>query len=196
MSGEIRTVGDVGDVGVLRGGPPDHQKARSNVGVAAIPLDASGLDDLLRLEHKFCLDVERVIDALRRREEPLHLLEHARTRTRAVDADLLDAVFPAKVADRPSLILPGGILERDFLEYPELSAHTLRREGMPLFSLENRLPLGSFDIVGFSLLYEMCYTNILTMLELSSIPFLAKERGEDMPLILAGGPCAVNPDPP
>ena len=90
--------------------------------------------------------------------------------------------------------MEGVACERCFCPWSDMEA-LLRREGMPLFSLENRLPLGSFDIVGFSLLYEMCYTNILTMLELSRIPFLAKERGEDMPLILAGGPCAVNPDP-
>lgn len=90
--------------------------------------------------------------------------------------------------------MEGVVCERCFCPWSDMEA-LLRREGMPLFSLENRLPLGSFDIVGFSLLYEMCYTNILTMLELSRIPFLAKERGEDMPLILAGGPCAVNPEP-
>lgn len=90
--------------------------------------------------------------------------------------------------------MEGVACERCFCPWSDMEVR-LRREGMPLFSLENRLPLGSFDIVGFSLLYEMCYTNILTMLELSRIPFLAKERGEDMPLILAGGPCAVNPEP-
>lgn len=90
--------------------------------------------------------------------------------------------------------MEGVACERCFCPWSDMEAR-LRREGMPLFSLENRLPLGSFDIVGFSLLYEMCYTNILTMLELSRIPFLAKERGEDMPMILAGGPCAVNPEP-
>ena len=90
--------------------------------------------------------------------------------------------------------MEGVACERCFCPWSDMEA-LLRREGMPLFSLENRLPLGSFDIVGFSLLYEMCYTNILTMLELSRIPFLAKERGEDMPLILAGGPCAVNSEP-
>ena len=90
--------------------------------------------------------------------------------------------------------MEGVACERCFCPWSDMEA-LLRREGMPLFSLETRLPLGSFDIVGFSLLYEMCYTNILTMLELSRIPFLAKERGEDMPLILAGGPCAVNPEP-
>ncbi len=90
--------------------------------------------------------------------------------------------------------MEGVVCERCFCPWSDMEA-LLRREGMPLFSLENRLPLGSFDIVGLFLLDEMCYTNILTMLELSRIPFLAKERGEDMPLILAGGPCAVNPEP-
>ena len=71
----------------------------------------------------------------------------------------------------------------------------LRENNEPLFSLETRSPLREFDVIGFSLLYEMCYTNILTVLELSGIPFLASERGEDMPLIAAGGPCVCNPEP-
>jgi Fe-S oxidoreductase len=71
----------------------------------------------------------------------------------------------------------------------------LREAGAPLFSLESKRSLGDFDIIGFSLLYEMCYTNILTMLDLSGIPFYSEQRGEDMPLIICGGPCAVNPEP-
>ena len=71
----------------------------------------------------------------------------------------------------------------------------LRENNEPLFSLETRSPLREFNVIGFSLLYEMCYTNILTVLELSGIPFLASERGEDMPLIAAGGPCVCNPEP-
>jgi len=71
----------------------------------------------------------------------------------------------------------------------------LRENHEPLFSLETRSPLREFNVIGFSLLYEMCYTNILTVLELSGIPFLASERGEDMPLIAAGGPCVCNPEP-
>ena len=54
----------------------------------------------------------------------------------------------------------------------------LRENNEPLFSLETRSPLREFNVIGFSLLYEMCYTNILTVLELSGIPFLASERGE------------------
>ena len=71
----------------------------------------------------------------------------------------------------------------------------LRAKKIPLLSLESASPLKSFDIIGFSLLYELNYTNILTILELSQIPFLAEERDESFPLIIAGGPCACNPEP-
>jgi radical SAM family uncharacterized protein/radical SAM-linked protein len=71
----------------------------------------------------------------------------------------------------------------------------LRAKKIPLLSLESGSPLKSFDIIGFSLLYELNYTNILTILELSQIPFLAEERDESFPLIIAGGPCACNPEP-
>ena len=71
----------------------------------------------------------------------------------------------------------------------------LTEEHEPLFTLETKSPLKAFDTVGFSLLYEMCYTNVLTMLKLSGIPFLASERGETDPLIVAGGPCTCNPEP-
>lgn len=71
----------------------------------------------------------------------------------------------------------------------------MRKEGLPLYSLETKRPLRSFDVLGFSLLYELCYTNILTMLELSGIPFLAKDRDDSLPLIVCGGPCTCNPEP-
>mgnify|MGYP005843498481 CR=1 FL=1 len=71
----------------------------------------------------------------------------------------------------------------------------LRASGMPLFSLETRTPLAHFDIIGFSLLYELNYTNLLTILELSGIPFLSQDRGPRHPLIVAGGPCTCNPEP-
>ncbi|MBQ3664014.1 MAG: TIGR03960 family B12-binding radical SAM protein [Clostridia bacterium] len=84
--------------------------------------------------------------------------------------------------------------ERSFAPWPDME-QAMRNADMPLFSLETRRPLKEFDIVGFSLLYEMCYTNILTMLDLSHIPFRSEDRGEDMPLIVCGGPCACNPEP-
>ena len=71
----------------------------------------------------------------------------------------------------------------------------LRAGRIPLCSLESGLPLSDFDIVGFSLLYELNYTNILTMLDLSSVPFYAQDRDESHPFIIAGGPCTFNPEP-
>ena len=71
----------------------------------------------------------------------------------------------------------------------------LRKEEIPLMTLETKTPLKRMDIVGFTLQYEMSYTNILNMLDLAHIPLLAKQRGEEDPLIIAGGPCAFNPEP-
>lgn len=84
--------------------------------------------------------------------------------------------------------------ERVFAPWTDME-QALKENGLPLFSLETRRPLNTFHIIGFSLLYEMCYTNILMMLELSNIPFRAAERGEEYPLILCGGPCACNAEP-
>jgi radical SAM family uncharacterized protein/radical SAM-linked protein len=71
----------------------------------------------------------------------------------------------------------------------------LRKRQVALFSLESRTPLNRFDIVGFSLLYELNYTNMLNMLDLGKIPFQAKARGENDPFVIAGGPCTSNPEP-
>ncbi|HXG10963.1 MAG TPA: TIGR03960 family B12-binding radical SAM protein [Gemmataceae bacterium] len=70
----------------------------------------------------------------------------------------------------------------------------LRRHGLPLYSLETFTPLRDFDLVGFSLQYEVCYTNILTMLDLGGIPLHSKDRTLDHPLVIAGGPGAQNPE--
>lgn len=71
----------------------------------------------------------------------------------------------------------------------------LRAAGRPLTSLESNTPLHAFDLVGISLQYELSYTNILTGLELGRIPLLATDRTDDHPVVIAGGPCAVNPEP-
>lgn len=71
----------------------------------------------------------------------------------------------------------------------------MRQEDIPLFALETKSPVSNFDIVGFTLQYEMSYTNILNMLDLAGIPLLTKERGEDHPFVLVGGPCAYNVEP-
>ena len=90
--------------------------------------------------------------------------------------------------------MDGVYCERCYAPWTDME-QALRELHEPLFTLETKSPLRDFDIVGFSLLYEMCYTNVLTMLDLSDIPFLAAERDESYPLIVAGGPCTVNPEP-
>jgi radical SAM family uncharacterized protein/radical SAM-linked protein len=74
-------------------------------------------------------------------------------------------------------------------------AQRLRSGNVPLLSLETRTPLNRFDIIGFSLLYELNYTNVLMMLDLAGIPFFSSQRDLSFPLIIAGGPCTCNPEP-
>ncbi len=71
----------------------------------------------------------------------------------------------------------------------------MRAAGIPLFSLETASPIRDFDVVGFSLAYEMTCTTVLSMLDLAGIPVLASERGDDDPIVIAGGHCATNPEP-
>lgn len=71
----------------------------------------------------------------------------------------------------------------------------LRRKGWPLYTLESYTPLSSFDIVGFSLQYELTYTNVLAMLDLGGIPLRSADRRASDPLVIAGGPCAMAPEP-
>jgi radical SAM family uncharacterized protein/radical SAM-linked protein len=84
--------------------------------------------------------------------------------------------------------------ERVFTPAEDMTAR-LKSEGLPLFSLESRLPVGEFDMVGFSLLYELNYTNVLTMLDLAGIPRRAADRRRRHPLVIAGGTCTCNPEP-
>ena len=84
--------------------------------------------------------------------------------------------------------------ERAFAPWPDMEK-AMRENNIPLYSLETFTPLNEFDFVGFTLQYEMCYTNILNMLDMSGIPVYAKDRGEDDPIIVCGGSCAYNPEP-
>ncbi len=84
--------------------------------------------------------------------------------------------------------------ERVFAPWPDMEAQ-LRGAGRPLASLESDRPLGDFDIVGFTLQYELSYSNVLNMLDLAGIPRRREERGDNHPLIVVGGPCAGNPEP-
>lgn len=89
---------------------------------------------------------------------------------------------------------PDIAAERVFAPGPDM-AGCLAAYEMPLFTLETRRPLFSFDILGFSLLYELNYTNVLMMLDLAGVPFYAQQREADFPIVIAGGPCTVNPEP-
>ncbi|PXV95447.1 radical SAM family uncharacterized protein [Lachnotalea glycerini] len=71
----------------------------------------------------------------------------------------------------------------------------MRERNIPLFALESQDPIKAFDFLGITIQYEMCYTNILQVLELSQIPLLASERGEEFPIVIGGGPCTYNPEP-
>lgn len=84
--------------------------------------------------------------------------------------------------------------ERVFAPWTDMEAK-MRENKIPLFSLETRSPVSGFDIVGFTLQYEMSYTNILNMLDLAGIPLKSSDRQEGMPFVCAGGPCAYNPEP-
>ena len=71
----------------------------------------------------------------------------------------------------------------------------MREQNIPLFALESQDPIKDFDFLGITIQYEMCYTNILQVIDLSQIPLRAKERGEDCPIVIGGGPCSYNPEP-
>ncbi|MBD5449859.1 MAG: TIGR03960 family B12-binding radical SAM protein [Lachnospiraceae bacterium] len=71
----------------------------------------------------------------------------------------------------------------------------MRDKHIPLFGLESQEPVKDMDFLGITIQYEMCYTNILQVLDLAQIPLCAKERGEDMPIVIGGGPCTYNPEP-
>jgi radical SAM family uncharacterized protein len=89
---------------------------------------------------------------------------------------------------------PHILAERVFAPWPDFEQE-LRAKKIPLFSLENRIPLDRFDIIGFSLLYELNYSNILTMLDLAQIPLFSGDRDRPHGLVIAGGPAAFNPEP-
>lgn len=84
--------------------------------------------------------------------------------------------------------------ERVYSPWTDLSA-IMKEEKIPLFALESQEPIKDFDFLGITLQYEMCYTNILQVLDLGQIPLLAKDRTKDDPIVIGGGPCTYNPEP-
>ncbi|MDH4027330.1 MAG: TIGR03960 family B12-binding radical SAM protein [Nitrospirota bacterium] len=90
--------------------------------------------------------------------------------------------------------VPYASAERVYAPWMDLEAY-LRQNSLPLESLEHRRPLRGFDMVGFTLQYELSYTNVLNMLDLGGLPVRSGDRGDEYPVVIAGGPCAVNPLP-
>ena len=90
--------------------------------------------------------------------------------------------------------MDGVWCERVYSPWPDLHK-IMKEEHIPLFALESQDPIKDFDFLGITIQYEMCYTNILQILDLSQIPLLASERTEDHPIVIGGGPCTYNPEP-
>ncbi|MBQ9871202.1 MAG: TIGR03960 family B12-binding radical SAM protein [Eubacterium sp.] len=84
--------------------------------------------------------------------------------------------------------------ERVYSPWPDLDK-IMREQRIPLFSMETQSPIRDFDFLGITIQYEMCYTNILQVIDLSGIPLLSKDRTEEDPFVIGGGPCTYNPEP-
>ena len=87
-----------------------------------------------------------------------------------------------------------SLCERFFMPWTDMIA-LMEEEQLPLLSMESRHPLNAFDVIGFTLQYEMSFSNILAMLKMGGVPLESSERGETDPIVVAGGPCAFNPEP-
>lgn len=90
--------------------------------------------------------------------------------------------------------MDGVWCERVYSPWMDLD-EIMRKERIPLFALESQDPIKDFDFLGITIQYEMCYTNILQVLDLSQIPLLSKDRDDDDPIVIGGGPCTYNPEP-
>jgi radical SAM family uncharacterized protein/radical SAM-linked protein len=89
---------------------------------------------------------------------------------------------------------PDAMADRAYCPWVDMEAE-MRRRGVPAFAHESRAPLRAFDVLGFSLQYELTYGNVLTMLDLAGIPLWSSERADTDPLVIGGGPCMANPEP-
>ena len=89
---------------------------------------------------------------------------------------------------------PDTWCERVFAPWPDME-EKMREEGIPLYALESGDPIKDFDFIGFTLQYEMCYTNVLNMLDLAGLPVRSADRKSLSPIVMGGGPCVCNPEP-
>lgn len=87
-----------------------------------------------------------------------------------------------------------ALAERVYAPWVDMEA-LMKEKGLPLFTLETKTPVRDFDLLGFTLPYEMCYTNVLNMMDLAGIPVRAKDRSDADPIVAAGGPCVYNAEP-
>ncbi|MBQ9709041.1 MAG: TIGR03960 family B12-binding radical SAM protein [Clostridia bacterium] len=99
-----------------------------------------------------------------------------------------------KIVNEAIMSVAGAYADRCFAPWPDFGKE-LKEAGVELYALGNKKPLKTFDMLGFSLQYEMSYTNVLYMLDLAGIPLRREDRGDSFPIIQAGGPCACNPEP-
>ncbi len=99
------------------------------------------------------------------------------------------AIFYDSINQQPDLLA-----ERTYLPWTDMEA-VMRREEIPLYSLETKHPIAQFDILAITIPYETLYTNTLNLLDLSGIPLLSAERSEEHPLVIAGGHAMMNPEP-
>ena len=149
---------------------------------------------------------ERIARLLDRVERPARYVDGEWNAHRSADADYRVAlVYPDTyelgMANQALGILyallgsiEGVACERAFVPWKDMAA-LLREEGIPLFTLESRTPLSDVDLIGVTLPYELSYTNVLEVLDLSGAPLRSAERGGSDPLVIGGGPCAYNPEP-
>ena len=86
------------------------------------------------------------------------------------------------------------LAERVYAPWVDMEA-LMREKHIPLYTLESKCPVKDFDVLGFTMPFEMCYTNILNMLDLSGIPLLARDRSDEDPIVVSGGPCVYNAEP-
>lgn len=89
---------------------------------------------------------------------------------------------------------PDTWCERVFAPWPDME-EKMREEHIPLYALESGDPIKDFDFIGFTLQYEMCYTNVLNMLDLAGLPVRSADRKSLSPIVMGGGPCVCNPEP-
>lgn len=90
--------------------------------------------------------------------------------------------------------VPNYWFERVFMPLPDMEEQ-MRKNDIPLYGLESLDPIKDFEFIGFTLQYELCYTNILSMLDLAGVPVFAKDRKDLFPIVMGGGPCVCNAEP-